>query len=149
MSPIPMLIQTNIQSKDYCWKTGQEVQDMQGKKGLKTMCFSRQRSPKASVRFLFRTTCPVERTRHSINHTCIHARKHTCSTENDNSMHKGCNVTLKSRSLQTSWFGTSSVQWREKTKMQKGILFYCASLRLYHLVLYSLSPELAATAWSV
>ena len=37
-----------------------------------------------------------------------------------------------------------TMKGKEKTKMQKAILFYC--LRLYHLVSYSLSPKLAATA---
>ena len=44
-------------------------------------------------------------------------------------------------SLQVRYNGGKS-----KTKMQKAIFFYCACLRLYHLVSYSLSPELAATA---
>ncbi len=51
-----------------------------------------------------------------------------------------------------TWNGTQksrfgSVQWREKqNKNAEGNFFYCACLRLYHLLSYSISPELAATA---
>ena len=39
-----------------------------------------------------------------------------------------------------------TMKGKEKTKIQKAILFYCACLMLYHLVSYSLSPELDYTA---
>ena len=62
----------------------------------------------------------------------------------------GYNGTMKSRigsylgSDITVRYEFGTMKGKEKTIMQKAILFYC--LRLYHLVSYSLSPELAATA---
>ena len=64
----------------------------------------------------------------------------------------GYNGTMKSRIGSylgadiTSRYEFGTMKGKEKTKMQKAILFYCACLRLYHLVSNSLSPELAATA---
>ena len=77
----------------------------------------------------------------------------TCQKFNS-SAERAFSVLVSTRGVTVHWsHGSVRVRYngKQKTKMQKAlaIRYYCVCLRLYHLVSYSLSPEMAATAWTV